>query len=134
MLQSLSSYDLFLFDFDGLLVDTEKLHYLAYKRSCAENGVDLKWSFEEYASYSLFSADGLKNNLIKEFPLLSDWAPFYQNKARCYIEILHDSPIDLMPGAEKSPQMGLRKQQKMRRRDPFRKKLYDDDPGKDPPP
>lgn len=31
-------YHLFLFDFDGLLVDTEALHLEAYRRMCAEKG------------------------------------------------------------------------------------------------
>ena len=41
----ISNYDLFLFDLDGLLVDTEKLHFEAYKRLCSRFGYELAWDF-----------------------------------------------------------------------------------------
>ena len=30
----IKKYQLFLFDFDGLLVNTEEMHFLAYKQMC----------------------------------------------------------------------------------------------------
>lgn len=99
MTLNIESYNLFLFDFDGLLVDTEKLHYQAYGRALKRFGCDFSWSFQEYASRSLTSSDGIKRDLLAAFPQLVDWNALYQEKARCYVEILHESPVELMPGA-----------------------------------
>ncbi len=97
---NLESYQLFLFDFDGLLVDTEKLHYQAYRRTCERWGLTLSWSFEDYAKISLFSSEGIKNKLHKEFPLLHNWSQFYQEKAVCYFELLKEARVKMMPGAQ----------------------------------
>ena len=38
-------YDSILFDFDGVLADTEPLHYQCWKKVLAGFGVDLPWDY-----------------------------------------------------------------------------------------
>ena len=92
-------YQLFLFDFDGLLADTDKLQFLAYKRTCANYGLILDWDERQYAQLATFCTDGLKQELTNRYPLLhKKWDEFYREKKNTYIKILHEQGTDLMPG------------------------------------
>ena len=63
--QFTKDYDLFLFDFDGTLADTEALHHRAYVRMCGNRGFVLDWDFEKYPSLP----SSLR--LFLSFPILS---------------------------------------------------------------
>jgi len=99
----LDDYSGFLFDFDGLLVDSERIHYRAYIELLARRGLELPWSFEEYlvvahaGQYSL--RDGvyaLHRDLEGKEP---DWEKLRAEKREIYLEMIEESPIPLMPGA-----------------------------------
>lgn len=96
-------YQLFLFDFDGLLVNTEELHFAAYKRMCAMHGFQLDWSFEHYCSIAHHDANALKEQIYKEFPQLLEvdpsWTLLYQQKKQYYLQLLEEGCVELMPGA-----------------------------------
>lgn len=95
----IDDFDLFLFDFDGLLVDTESLHFEAYRQTCAGFGLDLVWDMREYGKAAYFHASGLKEALIALFPKTlneSSWPDFYAKKQRRFIELVQD--VKLMPG------------------------------------
>ncbi len=97
-------FQLFLFDFDGLLVDTERLHYAAYQRLCARHGATLPWSFELYCSYAHVSATQVRDQLMEEFPSLRplSWdALLYPEKKAIYQALLLEKPVPLMPGVER---------------------------------
>jgi beta-phosphoglucomutase len=98
------NYQLFLFDFDGLLVDTERLHYKAYRAACQGRGFDLAWDFERYIMAAHYRAEGLEEQIYGEFPLLkeleSDWSVIYAEKKANYIRLLKEDSVPLMPGAE----------------------------------
>src|SRR3990167_1344305 len=92
------NYQLFLFDFDGLLVDTEKLHFLAYQRTCARRGLTLDWNERQYAKLATFCANGLKRELTRRYPdLLGGWDEFYLEKKSTYTKILYEQGTELMP-------------------------------------
>lgn len=101
---SLSDYQLFLFDFDGLLADTERLHYAAYKRMLAEHDVDFNWSFDRYCSMAHYHATALRDALYEEFPQLgspsSTWDRLYAEKKAAYISLVEEAPVPLMPGVK----------------------------------
>lgn len=100
-MQWIHEFDLFLFDFDGLLVDTEQLHYQAYIEMMKEQGLQLNWNFLKYASVAHLTANALKEALYAEFPTLNpDWQTLYARKKHHYLELLHAGKIGLMPGAE----------------------------------
>jgi beta-phosphoglucomutase len=100
---SMRDYQLFLFDFDGLLVNTEELHYLAYKQMCQQFGVELDWSFERYCCAAHYDSDAVRNQLYGQYPELyqrePNWDILYAEKKRRVIALLEQGTT-LMPGAE----------------------------------
>lgn len=97
-------FQLFLFDFDGLLVNTEELHFLAYKEMCARRGFDLDWSFERYCESAHYSADILERELYQKFPRLYEmepsWDILYKEKKAIIIDLLKNGAAELMPGVQ----------------------------------
>lgn len=95
------NFDLFLFDFDGLLVDSERLHYQAYVDLCKRHGYELPWDLNEFFSIAHTSSDGLRKAL---YPHLEnsepDWAALYSEKKEIYQSFLENGDLSLMPGVE----------------------------------
>ncbi|WP_213358054.1 HAD family hydrolase [Chlamydiifrater phoenicopteri] len=94
------NYQIFLFDFDGLLVNTEPYHFAAFKDACLEFGFALSIDFSQY--YRLVSEGRLflKNFLIELFPeIASCWEALYEKKERLYHNLLVKGSPQLMPGA-----------------------------------
>lgn len=100
----IKNYQLFLFDFDGLLVDTESLHFEAYQLMCARRGLILPWDFKTFTTIAHFSAVGLKEKLYETLPALyaeeSDWSVLYKEKQANYRALLQEKGAPLMPGVE----------------------------------
>ncbi len=95
----IDSYDLFLFDFDGLLVDTEHLHYQAYIAALAQRGHTLDWTFPEFCSLAHLHATALQEALYAKWPDLDpDWDSLYSDKKKAYLDLLYHGHIQLMPG------------------------------------
>lgn len=102
-MQWIHNYQLFLFDFDGLLVNTEELHFAAYIEMCKAHGFDLKWNFIKFCTLAHASSTGLRDALLEEFPALKaeSWDVLYKEKKRLYLKILKENRLQLMPGVEK---------------------------------
>jgi len=98
-------YQLFLFDFDGLLVNTEEIHYQAYKKMCANRGFNFHWDFERYCQAAHYDANALRDQLFIELPALHaqepDWSVLYAEKKKALRELLLNGAVQLMPGVEK---------------------------------
>lgn len=103
-MQWIFQYQLFLFDLDGLLVDTERLHYQAYINMCKRRGFDLNWSFRRYSEASLHDPHALRIQIYEEFPKLKekepDWKVLYEEKKQMFMDILEQGAAPLMPGVE----------------------------------
>lgn len=103
-MQWIHQYQLFLFDFDGLLVNTEELHYQAYINMCASRGFSLTWDFNRYSEAAHHSANGLKDQIYAEFPTLykqePNWIILYQEKKTALLQLLESQTIPLMPGVK----------------------------------
>ena len=97
-------FQLFMFDFDGLLVNTEEIHYLAYKRMCAARGVKLAWDFNYYCRIAHYSAEGLREQIYAQYPQLQAaepcWEVLYAEKKQAIIDLLNEGAIHVMPGVE----------------------------------
>lgn len=95
-------YQLFLFDFDGLLVNTEELHYKAYIKMCANRNINLNWDFFHYSNLAHHSATAVREALYKEFPQLKieapDWNVLYEEKKNAFLNFLKEGSVELMPG------------------------------------
>jgi len=100
----LKQYQLLCLDFDGLLVSTEPLHFLAYKRMCHHRGYVLTWNFTEYCYFAHMSTKSLQEEVYRALPGLyaqePRWAVLYEEKKRHYLDILNEKPIELLPGVE----------------------------------
>lgn len=97
-------YQLFLFDLDGLLVNTEEIHFQAYQRALLKRGIRLNWDFKKYCSYAHYTSEGVKERLYHEFPALgtieSSWNALYADKKAAMVDMLHEGAIHPMPGVE----------------------------------
>jgi len=100
---NLSNYQLVLFDFDGLLVNTEELHFEAYKRMCRKYGVYLNWDFPTYCQVAHYDAHGLRERLLAEFPPLQshDWTTLYAEKRDAMLALYAEGATHLMPGVQR---------------------------------
>lgn len=100
----LQQYQLVLLDLDGLLVNTEELHYQAYQIMCARRGHQLKLSFRDYCGIAHRSAEGLEAMVYTQFPALREiapqWSTLYAEKKQAYIELLQQGAVQLMPGVQ----------------------------------
>ena len=97
-------FDLFLLDLDGLLVNTEPLHFEAYRLLCRRRGFELPWTFERYCGFAHSSAEGLKTALFEELPSLKEmeprWEVLYSEKKCHYLGLLQGESLQLMPGVK----------------------------------
>ncbi|NGX34156.1 MAG: Beta-phosphoglucomutase [Candidatus Anoxychlamydiales bacterium] len=100
-----SDFQLFLFDLDGLLVNTENIHYQAYIDMLKRRGFNLDWSFLKFCSVAHFDDESLKEGVYAVFPDLFEqepnWNILRKEKNVIYIELLKSSKIDLMLGVER---------------------------------
>lgn len=95
------NFDLFLFDFDGLLVNTEHLHYAAYVNMLAARGYMLDWSFSRYCQAAHLNSTAIREGIYAQFPTLdSDWQTLYNEKKKNYFELISSGKVELMPGVE----------------------------------
>lgn len=98
----INKFQLFLFDFDGLLVNTEELHFQAYRDMCEYRGFRLPWSFSRYSLAAHYHSNSLKEHIYAEFPELyaeePDWSILYAEKKQALEEILNGGHATLMPG------------------------------------
>ncbi len=103
-MQWIHEHDLYLFDFDGLLVNTESLHHKAYQTMCAGRGYELSWSFPEYAEIAHTDPTAIRRQIYKDFPELfaaePHWDVLYKEKTQAYLNSLKGDEVELMPGAE----------------------------------
>jgi beta-phosphoglucomutase len=99
----IQTYQLFLFDFDGVLVDTERLHYQAYINMCAKRGFSLNWTFTRYLAVAFHHRENeLQQQIYAELPGLqsqeSNWSVLYEEKKALFLTLLRESHVSLMPG------------------------------------
>ncbi len=99
------NYQLFLFDFDGLLVDTERVHYQAYIEMCAWYGFKLPWTFARFTEAAHIHATALRDQIYVELPELHakepNWQVLYEKKKQHFLDLIENQPVPLMPGVEK---------------------------------
>lgn len=100
----IQQFHLFLFDFDGLLVNTEEIHFLAYKKMCADRGFTLPWDFKRYCMVAHYDSEGLKREIYADLPELyrmePRWEVLYAEKKENMIHLLKEGAVHLMPGVE----------------------------------
>lgn len=100
-MQWIKKFQFFLFDFDGLLVNTEHLQFQAYVNMLARRGYKLNWNFAQFCEVAHLNATALKEALYVEFPDLEpNWEMIHQEKKEEYLSLILTGKVELMPGAE----------------------------------
>ena len=95
-------FQLFLFDFDGLLVNTEHLHFQAYLNVLSRRGYSLDWSFGKFCELAHLDSKAWKEALWAEIPdLVPVWNDLYAEKKDAYLELVASGKVELMPGVER---------------------------------
>jgi len=97
-------FDLFLFDLDGLLVNSEYMHFEAYKRMLKNQGFDLSWDFNKFCKIAHRDEKSLENGIYGCFPHLKEiepnWTKLRNEKNSIFLKIIKNEKIDLLPGVE----------------------------------
>jgi beta-phosphoglucomutase len=94
-------FQLFLFDFDGLLVNTEHLHLQAYENMLGKRGYRLGWSFGRFCELAHLNATAVREGIYAQFPDLEpNWEILYKEKKENYFQLLQSGKVELMPGVE----------------------------------
>lgn len=100
-----SDFEGFLFDFDGLLVNSEPLHHLAYKKMLGNEGYDWEIDFTSYQLLANYSAPkALEQAIFSLYPSLADhqpWSYWRAKKEAIYSCLIAEMPLTMMPGAER---------------------------------
>ncbi len=100
----LDTFDFFFFDFDGLLVNTEEMHWRAYQQVCKQYGCNLDWDFATYCIYGHHSTEALRDAVYSYLPSLKEqesrWEMIRQKKIQIYESLIDSNGVMLMPGAE----------------------------------
>ena len=98
---SLYDFNLYLFDFDGVLVNTESLHFQAYRQACEAYDVPFDYDLHTYITLTTYDQNRLKKQLLHQ-PILNriGWETFYQKKTECYTMIVEQQQVEWIPGAQ----------------------------------
>jgi beta-phosphoglucomutase len=65
------AYDAILFDFDGVLVDSEPVHFACWRETLAARGVDLAWDY--YRKHAIGVTDAAFVERFRVVPGAGDW-------------------------------------------------------------
>ncbi len=92
--------DAVIFDFDGVIIDTEPLHFKAFRELCAGDGADITW--EDYQQHMMGSDDrDALRDIARRYGLSIsefDLPAAIERKARIFLELLHNSALELNAG------------------------------------
>ncbi len=98
------NYQLYLFDLDGLLVNTEEMHFLAYRTMLKNRGFTLPWDFPRYCQTAHYHSDMISSELYALFPDLHvqepDWNVLYAEKKNAMLTFVAEGNVQLMPGVK----------------------------------
>jgi D-arabinose 5-phosphate isomerase GutQ/beta-phosphoglucomutase-like phosphatase (HAD superfamily) len=89
----INNYDLFIFDLDGCLIDSENVHYKSYNIALKQFNIEIPFSYCDYTKL-LHSCDSLFKDFIAKYV---DYDTFYRFKETVFESLKHE--IAFIPGA-----------------------------------
>jgi len=84
-------YDTYIFDFDGVIIDSEKYHYLSYKKSLEELNINIALTYDKYCELK-----HANNMLFKDY-FNNYYDEIYTLKSKIYAQYIQDE-IQLKAG------------------------------------
>lgn len=94
-------FNVFFLDLDGLLLDTEPLHYQAFMSAGRNFNYDFSLSFSFYLELVSKGRAFLKNFLFTSHSnLTNDWDSLYRCKGDLYTSLLINNSVNFMLGAK----------------------------------
>lgn len=100
-MNNILTYDLFIFDFDGTLIDTEKYHCKAWNLVLSEYKSNIHMNIIYYYKYFHSLDKKLANDFLKITYNITDFEKVYNEKQIKYKELIETHNIELIPGVEK---------------------------------
>lgn len=89
----------FLFDLDGLLVNSEPMHFTAFTNTAKNFGYEVPWDFRAYCHKAHVESLGLKKAFLELFPQAVDvWPDLYHAVKLNFAKLIDTNPVALMPG------------------------------------
>jgi HAD superfamily hydrolase (TIGR01509 family) len=89
-------FDLYIFDLDGTIINTEQLHYKAYKNTLLFFNIDIEFNFNIYCKYAHYNDIKMKE-FIETFDI--SYEKFYNKKKEYYLSYL-DNDLELIDGID----------------------------------
>lgn len=84
----------FIFDLDGTLVNTEKMHYRAWRRTLQQNGV-AEFSFEMFMAYVGTSNEKVATDFLASHAIKKSVRQLVQEKQTIYMQLISEiEPFD----------------------------------------
>ncbi|MEF9519398.1 HAD family phosphatase [Chlamydia crocodili] len=98
---NINDYQVFFFDLDGLVIDTEPLYYRAFLEACREHRLDVTMDFSTYYLFSMLGREVFKQKFLEMYPNTESFFPqcFY-DRERIYRELIQTEVPSLLPGVE----------------------------------
>lgn len=96
----IASYQYFLFDFDGLLINSEPLHFKAYKQAFERYDVLLANNFEEFIKLAHADPFWLKTLEKKHKHIYGKIEEIREYKHTLFNTLIESNTIELMPGVK----------------------------------
>lgn len=97
-------FQVFLLDFDGLLVNTEHMHFAAYQEMTKQRGHHLNWNYDRFLQIAHLSSSGLRETVYGDLPALYEeepnWEVLYKEKKAAYEKLLDEGEVALLPGVK----------------------------------
>ena len=101
MTHNLNDYDLFVFDFDGTIMDTEKIHYKAWintLQSQVNNKIFFDYS-EYIKNFHTIDVSNKKKYLLIKYDI-QNYDTLYELKQKEYNKLINENEISLVKGFE----------------------------------
>jgi HAD superfamily hydrolase (TIGR01509 family) len=92
------NFDLFLFDLDGTLINSEDIHHNAYNNAFSFFNLNVSLSFEDYCKYSHINDKSMEQFLLSITNEIT-YDQFYLKKKKFYIELINND-VQLLDGVE----------------------------------
>jgi len=104
-LDHLLNFEAYFFDFDGLIANTEEIHFRAYQEMLKERGFLLPLDFPSYCFWAHQKTEVFANKIYEILPPLKEMEPTWnvlrEEKQSIYQKLILETTIHLMPGVEK---------------------------------